>query len=64
MERLADDVTGVVHAHDVEHLCGPVNAEDATVWHGTCLLSVNDCPRCCNHAGSSKPYGKEAGPFH
>jgi hypothetical protein len=35
MERLADDVTGVVHAHDVEHLCGPVNAEDATVWHGT-----------------------------
>jgi hypothetical protein len=63
MERLADGVTGVVHAHDVEHLFGHVNAEDATVWRGTCLLSVNDCPRC-NHSGSSKPHGKEVDPFH
>ncbi len=55
----------VIHADDVKHLLRDVDAEYAHVLcDGTCLLSVHGCRRCRNHSGVSKPYWKEAGPFH
>jgi hypothetical protein len=56
---------GVIHPDDVKDELGDIDAEYSDgLCHGTCLLWVNGCPQCRNHAGVSKPYEKEAGPFH
>jgi hypothetical protein len=60
-----DYMPGVIHPDDVKDELGEIDAEySAGLCHGTCLLWVNGCLRCRNPSGLSKPYGKEAGPFH
>jgi hypothetical protein len=58
-------MSGVIHTDEVKHQLGDVDPEYAYfLCRRTRLLVVHGGPRCRNHAGSSKPYWKEAGPLH
>ena len=60
-----DHRTCVIHPDHVQDQLGDSDPAYAPrVCHGTPSCMVHDCYRCCNHAGSSQPYGQGTGPWH